>query len=154
MNKMKSNKILYVDMDNVLVDFQSAIALIPVKTLKEYEGHYDDIPGLFANMQPMPDAIASFHKLAEYFDTYILSTAPWMNPSAWSDKLLWVQNHLGDAAKKRLILSHHKDLNRGDYLIDDRLKHGVTEFRGEHLHFGSARFPHWQSVLDYLMQDR
>ncbi len=29
------------------------------------------------------------------------------NPSAWSDKLLWVKRHLGPSAHQRLILSHH-----------------------------------------------
>lgn len=26
------------------------------------------------------------HKLAAVYDVFILSTAPWKNPSAWSDK--------------------------------------------------------------------
>jgi 5'(3')-deoxyribonucleotidase len=89
--------------------------------------------------------------LAEHYDIYILSTAPWHNPSAWSDKVVWVQRYLGDVAYKRLILSHHKDLCEGDYLIDDRTKHGAAEFGGEHIHFRTERFPDWQSVLDYLL---
>ncbi|NCG08090.1 MAG: 2-C-methyl-D-erythritol 4-phosphate cytidylyltransferase, partial [Verrucomicrobia bacterium] len=59
------------------------------------------------------------------FDSYILSTAPWGNPTAWSDKLEWVKKHLGEVAKKRLILSHNKQLNKGDYLIDDRSRNGA-----------------------------
>jgi hypothetical protein len=31
----------------------------------------------------------------------------------------------GDVAYKRLILTHHKDLNRGDFLIDDRDRSGT-----------------------------
>lgn len=147
-------KILYVDMDNVLVDFQSGISQVPDEILKQYEGHYDNIPGLFARMVPMPDAIPSFHTLAEVFDTYILSTALWRNPSAWSDKLQWVQDHLGQAGHKRLILTHHKSLNRGDFLIDDREKHGAKDFMGEHIHFGTERFPHWQSVVEYLLEQK
>lgn len=38
---------------------------------------------------------------------------------------------------KRLILSHHKNLLRGDYIIDDRGKHGTSGFKGEWLRFGS-----------------
>lgn len=49
-------------------------------------------------MEPLPQAIASFEQLAAKFDTYILSTSPWGNPSAWSDKLLWVKRHLGEVA--------------------------------------------------------
>ena len=103
-------------------------------------------------MEPMPGAVKAFKELSEKFDTYILSTSPWANPSAWSDKLIWVKNYLGPRANKRLILSHHKNLNAGDFLIDDRTKNGVNEFKGEHLHFGTPKFPDWNSVVDYLDQ--
>ena len=39
----------------------------------------------------------------------------------------------------------------GDYLIDDRLKNGAGEFKGELLHFGTAKYPDWKSVLEYLL---
>ena len=143
-------KIVYVDMDNVLVDFQSAFPKLSKKVLNEYENNKDDIPGIFALMEPMPSAIVSFIELTKHFDTYILSTAPWNNSSAWSDKLLWVKKYLGEHALKRLILTHHKNLNMGDYLIDDRLKRGAESFAGEHIHFGTEKFPDWPSVMKYL----
>lgn len=142
--------IIYVDLDNVLVDFPSAFPLVPEATLKEYEGHLDDVPGIFSLMKPMKGAIEGYRHLAERFDVYILSTAPWNNPSSWADKLVWVKQHLGDVAYKRLILSHHKDLNRGDYLIDDRTKNGASEFQGELILFGSERFPDWKAVVEYF----
>jgi 5'(3')-deoxyribonucleotidase len=80
-------------------------------------------------MGPVQGAIEAFNDLADSFDVHILSTSPWKNPSAWSDKLEWVKRHLGEKAYKRLILTHHKELNRGDYLIDDREKNGAKEFR-------------------------
>ena len=143
-------KIVYVDMDNVLVDFQSAFPKLSKKVLDEYENNKDDIPGIFALMEPMPGAIDSFIELIKHFDTYILSTAPWNNPSAWTDKLLWVKNNLGENASRRLILTHHKNLNTGDYLIDDRTARGADKFAGEHIHFGKNKFPDWQSVMKYL----
>lgn len=145
-------KILYIDMDGVLVDFQSAFKHVSADTLREYEGREDDIPGIFALMGPMPGALDAYQELSGRFDTYVLSTAPWENPSAWSDKLLWVQRHLGAAAYKRLILSHHKDLNRGDFLIDNRTKRGADRFAGELILFDSPTFPDWPSVLDYLRE--
>ena len=144
-------KILYVDMDNVLVDFQSAFPLVDPQVLKAYEGHLDDVPSLFSLMQPMPQAVESFDELSKKFDTYILSTSPWNNPSAWTDKLNWVKKYLGKSAYKRLILTHHKNLNQGDFLVDDRLKHGVDKFQGEHIHFGSPSFPNWSVVRPYLI---
>ena len=138
-------------MDNVLVDFKSGIDRTSDELLKQYEGHLDDVPGIFSKMLPMEGAIEAFEQLAQKYDVYILSTAPWNNPSAWSDKVLWVQRYLGEVAYKRLILSHNKNLCQGDYIIDDRTRHGVDIFDGEHIHFGTDRFPNWRSVLDYLL---
>ena len=107
--------------------------------------------GIFSLMEPLEGAVASFKELSKHYDTYILSTAPWENPSAWSDKLLWVKKYLGAEAHKRLILSHNKNLNAGDYLIDDRLKNGVDKFAGEHIHFGTEKFPDWKTVCEYLL---
>ena len=150
---MKS-EILYIDMDNVLVDFPSAFERLDKETLQKYEGRLDEVPGIFSLMEPLYGAREAFDTLAAVYDTYILSTAPWANPSAWSDKLLWVKKHLGPAAHKRLILSHHKNLNAGDFLIDDRTKNGAGEFGGEHIHFGTDKFPVWETVVHYLKRKR
>ena len=144
------SKILYIDMDNVLVDFPTGIAKIAPDIRAQYEDHLDDLPGIFSLMDPVENAIESYAKLSTIFETYILSTAPWDNPSAWSDKLLWVKRHLGHHAYKRLILSHHKNLHLGDYLVDDRTKNGADKFQGEHIHFGTVRFPDWVAVMSYL----
>ena len=39
----------------------------------------------------------------------------------------------------------------GDYLIDDRTANGAAQFKGEHLHFGTSKFPDWASVVKYLL---
>jgi len=88
-------KILYVDMDNVLVDFPSGIAQLSKEKQIEYEGRMDEVPGVFALMDPLHGAIESYEKLSEKYDTYILSNAPWKNSSAWSDKNQWVRKYLG-----------------------------------------------------------
>ena len=138
-------------MDGVLVDFQSGLAQQDEKTLREYEGREDEIPGIFGVMKPIDGAIEAVHRLSKHYDCYILSTAPWRNPSAWSDKVAWVTKYLDDIFHKRIIITHCKHLCKGDYLIDDRSKHGVTEFEGEWIHFGSERFPDWDAVLEYLL---
>ena len=114
----------------------------------------DDVPGIFSKMKPVDGAIEAYEELTKHFDVYILSTAPWNNPSAWTDKLLWVQKYLGDLSHKRLILSHNKNLNIGDYLIDDRLANGASEFKGEHIHFGKKPFTDWGFVLSYLVEGK
>jgi 5'-nucleotidase len=145
-------KILYIDMDNVLVDFPSAFDKVPKRYLITHKDKMDEIPGIFSLMSPLPGAIDSFNELSKIFDTYILSTSPWENDTAWTDKLKWVKKNLGLSAYKRLILSHHKNLNIGDFLVDDRLANGADKFTGEHIHFGTEKFPDWKSVVKYLKQ--
>ncbi len=147
-------KIIYIDMDNVIVDFKSGINKLTALQKNEYEGRLDDVPGIFSLMMPIKDAIESVEKLSKVYDTYLLSTAPWDNPSAWSDKLIWVKKYLGEVAYKRLILSHHKNLNKGNYLIDDRTKNGADKFEGEHIHFGQGAFKDWDAITTYLLNKK
>ena len=162
-NQEENNvKTLYIDMDNTLVDFKTRLKGVDPRLLKKYRNRIDEIPGFFAVMQPMPGAIDAFHELSGLFDTYILSTAPWHNPSAWQHKIEWVHLHFGEKerlgkrkrtnpAYKRLILSHHKNLNRGDFLVDDRPhKNGADEFRGKVIKFGSKKYPDWPAVTKHL----
>ena len=126
-----AQKILYIDLDNTLVDFSKRMDALDPLVLAKYEGRMDEAPGIFALMPAMSGALDAYAELSQLFDTYILSTAPWLNPSAWQHKI----EHLGveedSPAYKRLILSHHKNLNRGDFLVDDRNKNGANQFQGE-----------------------
>lgn len=146
-----NNRIVYIDMDNVIVDFQSGIDLLSKQDLIQYQGKYDEVPNIFSLMKPLDGSIEAIEKLHQKYDIYLLSTAPWHNPSAWSDKVLWVQKYLGTICYKKLILSHHKNLNKGDFLIDDREKNGAKDFDGELILFGSNKYPNWETVLKYLI---
>lgn len=148
-------KILYIDMDNTLVDFSKRLESIDKRVLEKYEGDYDDIPGIFALTPPVDGAIEAVYDLSHYFEIYVLSTSPWDNPQAWMDKVNWLRLHFGAGKEspvyKRLILSHHKDLNKGHYLIDDRPhKNGADKFEGEVIAFGADGFETWEKVLAYI----
>lgn len=81
-------------MDNVLVDFKTGVNRLSEEIKKRYEGCLDDVPGIFSLMDPIQGAVESVNKLAKHFDLFVLSTALWKNPSAWSDKVKWIKNIL------------------------------------------------------------
>ena len=72
----EKKKIVYVDMANVLVDFNSGLQQAEPDLLNSYKGQLDNIPHLFSWMTPMPGAIEIFKALCEKYDVYILTTAP------------------------------------------------------------------------------
>ena len=151
---MRKNKVVYIDMDGVLVDIEGYIYnnFSAEKIKKEGIGKLiDTYPAIFSYAKPMDGAVEAFQKIAAEYNTYILSTAPWNNKWAWTIKRNWVEQYLGDAAYKKLILSHNKGLLRGNYLIDDRIKNGVADFKGKHIYFGQKGFKDWQQVTDYLL---
>jgi 5'(3')-deoxyribonucleotidase len=139
---MTITKTLYIDMDCVLVDLQSNL---------DKQGWHQNV---FKDPPPMAGAVEAFNELCfdEDYDVYILSTAPWNIPNSWTQKRLWVSKYLGDKAHKRLILCNHKNLLRGDILIDDRTANGAGEFKGELIQFGTDKYPDWQTVIKHLLK--
>ena len=150
-------KRVYIDMDSVLVNFESGIKKLTEQTKNEFEGRLDEVPGIFSLMDPMEGAIEAVHRLKDKYELYILSTAPWLNSTAWSDKVLWVQHYFGRGKEnpfyKRLIISHNKHLNKGDILIYDRPNNGAKDFEGEWIQFGSEKYPNWETVVEYLTNE-
>lgn len=146
-------KLVYIDLDGVVADFVSAMNAHALINELSFNKDPDTIPGLFRNLKPIESAISSVEKLlhSEKYEVYFLSTAPWNNPSAWTDKRLWLAEQFGDIINRRLILTHRKDLVKGDILIDDRPNNGTKDFEGELIKFGSDEYPNWDSVINYLL---
>jgi len=142
--------IVYVDMDGVLVDFESGISKLTKDEQELFKGKYDLIPGIFSTMDPIYGAIDGIRTLCKIPDVevYILSTAPWGNSSAWADKVDWIKKYIPEF-EKRLILTHHKDLCRGNVLIDDRETNGANNFHGQLFKFHQKNNG-WDNVLTFI----
>ena len=160
---MVDKKIVWIDMDGVLVDFSVEVnKTISNNTFlrESYKGRYDHIPGIFRNPPPIEGAIEAIHKLVESgkYELYIATAAPWGKPMAAMDKRFWIEEHFGRIFHKKMAITHLKGLLIGDYLIDDRTANGAGEFKGELLRFGWHyetetwnEYPNWESILKKLL---
>lgn len=160
-----SKKILYIDMDGVVADFDKAINQVDPSLetgdgFPNYEARAERVdeicentPLFFDNLPLYEDCLDYVNSLFNHYEVYFLSTPMWNVPESFSGKRRWIEKHFGEKAKKRLILSHRKDLNVGDYLIDDRLRNGAGDFKGELIHFQTEKFPNWETVYEYLTKN-
>ena len=144
-------KRVYIDMDGVLCDFQSAF----VRDKKAFP----EVPypqsrqGFYLALELIPQAIETMEWLlkAEGIDPYILTAPSIYNPLSYTEKRLWVENHLGFEWVQRLIISPDKSLLKGHILIDDHVTgRGQDKFEGLLLHFGSPEHPNWEAVIQTL----
>jgi len=134
---MKTSRVILVDMDGVIVDYNPTI-------------HGTDNNVDFLSLSPIAGAIEAVRGLISMgHDVFFATTAPWDNPSAWTAKRLWIEANLPEM-KKKIFMTHRKDMLMGGYLIDDRTANGAGEFKGTHIHFGQPGFPDWESVMAHF----
>lgn len=156
-------KIIYIDMDGVIVNLKDHITeyceKFP-KMIEIYGEEMDLIPGIFRNPKPVEGAIEAIKKLHDSgkYELFIATSASWGNPEASTDKRYWIETHFGNLFHKKMFVTHRKDLLIGDYLIDDREKNGAGEFKGELISFGynhitdsMNKFKNWDEVIKYLL---
>ena len=65
-------KIVYVDMDNTIVNFKSGIEKLSKEDQEKFKDNLDDHPEIFALMEPIDGAIEALKELNNHFDLYIL----------------------------------------------------------------------------------
>ena len=151
MNKVVLNKVVFVELSHVMMDYQTALEHLDDGTQDAYLRRMNEMPGVYSLMNPVFGALAGFEKLAQHHDVCLVSTPSWDNESAWTDKLEWVKRHFGESARERIITTHRKDLLAGDVLVDGTGNFGTEGFAGEVIRFGSDAFPHWNALLDHLI---
>ena len=136
-------KTIFIDMDGVIANFAKAAE----------EGGWKHRPDKHVNygeLEVMPGAAEALRKLNQDFDIFIASTPPWDRPDMWGAKREWIAKHF-PYLKRKLILTHRKDLLIGDILIDDSRWRGQPDFKGAWLWFGTnQRCLDWPSTLELI----
>lgn len=156
---MKRKKIILVDMDGVLCDYEKALleqakeklGLTPISknivfnTELNFETKHqtsiDDLTheeGFFENLKPFPGAIEAIKEMDKDPDVelFICSAPKKKSIFCHSEKFKWLMKYCGQKIAQKLVLTRDKTLVYGDFLIDDRFE--VT---------GSVEKPSWVHVL-------
>jgi len=146
-------KIILIDMDNVLCDFDNMFNLELERNpgIQFPQSQY----GFFRNLHPINESIETtlFLDRCLKFDVYILTAPSPKNPMSYSEKREWVEKHLGLKFVYKLIISPNKGMIKGHYLIDDNT-HGSGQelFSGKLIHFKSQEFMSWNSVREFFVK--
>ena len=136
---------IYIDMDGVITDFKKG---------QEYQGYkLSKRPDLVVNYRTLPVMEGAIEALAELnadHEIFIASTPPWTRPEVWGHKREWLEEHF-PYLKRKLILTHRKDLLIGDILIDDTRFRGQPDFKGNWFWFNrNWENRNWSACLEYI----
>ena len=147
MNKYR----IFIDMDGVIADFESAAeAEALVKGVTKLSR-----PDLFVNYRALgviDGAIEAVAKLNADHEVFIASTPPWTRPEVWGHKREWIGEHF-PYLKRKIILTHRKDLLIGDILIDDSRYRGQPDFQGEWYWFNKNwDNRNWEACLEWILK--
>ena len=142
-----NKKIIYVDMDGVISNFDKAAK----------EGgwtHRPDLKVNFRNLELIPGAQDALIKLNQDFDIFIATTPPWSRPDVWGEKREWIGEHF-PWLKRKMVLTHRKDLLIGDILIDDSRWRGQPDFKGHWFWFNKDRVGYdWKGCLEWIYKNK
>lgn len=137
---------IFVDMDGVIVDFDSAMKEANLKgdELKKIKGAY-------LGMKPIDGAISAVRSLIGMgYDIWIATKPPTGIAYAYSDKAQWIMDNIPEL-KRKIIITHDKGLlvDSGDFLCDDRPhKANCEAFKGTLVRFIDGY--HWKEALEFF----
>jgi 5'(3')-deoxyribonucleotidase len=155
LEKKFGRKLMFIDMDGVVADFDAGAELwgknigITGEEFKKTKKYRQQ--SFYAELELMPGAKEAIEKLDSKYEIAFVSAPSWDNPYSFTEKRLWLEKHFGEWGRKRMDLSFRKGLYMGHYLIDDRTKYGAGDFIGEHVMFGTDPFQTWEETVKYLM---
>ncbi|MFB6212499.1 MAG: 5'-3'-deoxyribonucleotidase [Candidatus Magasanikbacteria bacterium] len=136
--------IILVDLDNVLADFEKGFYqewvrrypnrdVVPLEkreTFYIYEDYPEEFkkdveeiyksPSFVEELPAVPKSIESVKKMSSIGHEVFICSSPFVSSlESFSEKVRWVEKHLGEGFVRRTILTKDKTLIKGDILIDD-----------------------------------
>ena len=142
-----NKKTIYIDMDGVIANFAKAAEELG-------NPHRPDKYVNYRNLEVMPWANDALTTLNKDFDIFIASTPPWDRPDMWGAKREWLAEHF-PWLKRKLILTHRKDLLIGDILIDDTRWRGQPDFQGDWFWFNKDWDTRdWKACLEWIYKNK
>jgi 5'-nucleotidase len=146
----------YVDMDDTLCKFvgQAYLDLKANPSIKYPQSVY----GFFTKLKPHANAVESMKEMVDMgLDVWILTRPSVLNPLCYTEKRVWVEQHLGLDFCDRLILCPDKGRvgDENDFLIDDYnwktpKNPKSTPWKGTQLLFGQAPYENWDKVMEFI----
>jgi 5'(3')-deoxyribonucleotidase len=79
-------------------------------------------PGFFADLEPITGGLEAMQRLSAQHHLYIASAATEF-PSSFNDKLNWLERHLPQIPRHRVIFCGEKSILNVDILVDDTPQH-------------------------------
>lgn len=138
-----------MDLDGVLADYHGAYD--KARLLNPETRYPQSVPGFFKGLHPIIGAVEGFHSLSKCHDTYILTAPSTKNPHSYTEKRIWVEEHLGFQSVERLIICSNKGLLKGDILIDDNIDgKGQEQFEGKLIKFDPTVEDAWGQLIHQL----
>ena len=136
---------IYVDMDGVIADFNKAKYNIAPSKQGRPDLYVD-----YLHLDIIPGAEEAVEYLNKHHEVFIASTPPWSRIQCWADKRAWLEQWFPDL-KRKLILTHRKDLLIGDVLIDDSRFRGQPDFKGHWFWFNKNwENKNWKACLEFI----
>lgn len=140
-------KILFLDMDGVLADFEAGVGRWPF----EQDPPEMFVKEFFRKLPVKPGALQAVDAILklDHIDTYIGSKPTTKNLDCATEKMQWIEEHF-PALLRKMNLVCDKGLLNGHYLVDDDLQ-WKGRFPGLFLHFDKFE-PElsWHRIVTFL----